>query len=115
MESSVYSISPEVNGSFILTEHCSCHLDKSSILSLNNSILLGSVCGRELMSNTIFVEKVLNMSIFELSAIVASDVLNAHIIFILSFLGESFEYVLGACLVFEKEYPSIAREIINNN
>src|SRR3990170_6021350 len=114
MASSVNSISPETNGSFILTEHCSRHFDESSILSLNNSILLGSVCGRELMSYTMFIEKIFDMSIFELSTIVASDMLNSHIIFVLSLLGESFEDVLGAGFVLEKEYPSVSREIINN-
>src|SRR3990170_3371553 len=115
MASSINSISPETNGSFILTEHCSRHFNESSIISLNDSILLGSVCGREFMSNTIFIEKVFDMSIFELSTIVASDMLNSHIIFIFSLLGESFEDVLSAGFVFEKEYPSVSREIINNN
>ena len=109
MTSSVNSTSPEVYGSFVLTENCSRHFNESFVLSFNNSILLGSVCSKELMSNTIFIEKFIDVNIFELGSIVTSDMLDSHIIFILGLLGESFEDILGASFVFEKEYPSVSR------
>jgi hypothetical protein len=98
--SSVNGISPEANGSFILTEHCSCHLDESSILSLHHSILLRSICSREFMSDTIIIEKIINMSIFEFSPIITSDMLDGHIMFILSFLGKSLEDLLSPGFIF---------------
>ena len=55
------------------------------------------------------------MSIFELSSIVTSDMLNSHIILILGLLREAFEDILSTGLVSEKEYPSVSKEIINNN
>ena len=112
MTSSVNSISPEANGSFVLTENCSRHFNESFVLSFNNPILLGSVCSGELMSNTIVIEKFIDTSIFELGSIVTSDMLNSHIILILGLLSEAFEDILGAGFVFEKEYPSVSREII---
>jgi hypothetical protein len=55
------------------------------------------------------------MSIFELSAIVTSNMLDSQLIFILSFVDKSFEGILSDSLVLEKEYPSVSREIISNN
>ena len=88
MASSIDSIGPKPDWGLILCKHNSGHLNKCAILPFNNIILLRCISGRELMRNAIFIQKFFNMSIFELSAIITSDMLRSKIIFILSSLGK---------------------------
>ena len=67
------------------------------------------------MSETISIEKIFDMCILEFSTIITSDMLQRKFILGLSSLGESFEDINNFDLIIEKEYPGIAREIINNN
>ena len=111
---SINSFWPKTLWCLVFIKH-SASLLKSSVFSFNSPILLGSVCSRELMTNAMFIEEFSNMSIFELSSIVTSDMLNSHIIFIMGLLGEAFEDILGVGFVFKKECPTVSREIVKNN
>src|SRR3954465_16012574 len=88
MTSSVDSFGPEPNGSLVFNKHCSGHLNKSTILSLNNTILLRCISSKQFMSKAIIIKKFFNVSIFEFSSIITADMLQLRIIFNLSSLGE---------------------------
>src|SRR3954465_3684972 len=90
-------------------------VNKSTILYFNNTILLWCISSRELMSEAIVIKKIFNMSIFEFSPIVTSDMLQLRIIFNLSSLSEWHEDIKNFALVIQEENPSITREIINNH
>src|SRR3954465_2557084 len=88
MESSVDSFGPEPDWGLVFSKHCSGHFNKSTILPFNNTILLWCIRSREFMNEAIFIKKIFNMSIFEFSSIVTSDVLQLRIIFNLTSLSE---------------------------
>src|SRR3954469_9595911 len=67
------------------------------------------------MSETIGIKKIFDMCILEFCTVITSDMLQRYFILGLSSLGKSFEDIDNFALIIEKEYPSIEREIINNN
>src|SRR3954470_14750734 len=75
MTCSIDSFSPEPDRCLVLSKHRSGHLNKSSILPFNYTILLRCICSRELMRKTMIIKKIFNVSIFELSSIITSDML----------------------------------------
>src|SRR4051812_16049531 len=115
MTCSIDSFSQEPDRSLVFSKHSSGHFNKSTILSFNNTILLRCICNREFMSETIGIKKIFNMCILEFCTIITSDMLQRYFILGLSTIGESFEDIDNFALIIEKEYPGIAREIINNN
>src|SRR3954468_8114036 len=115
MTCSIDSFSPEPDRSLVFSKHSSSHFNKSTIIPFNNTILLRCICNREFMSKTIVIKKIFDMCILEFFTIITSDMLQRYFVLGLSSLGESFEDIENFALIIEKEYPSIAREIINNN
>src|ERR1041384_94937 len=115
MKCSIDSFSPEPDRCLVFSKHCSGHFNKSSILPFNHTILLRCICNREFMSETIGIKKIFDICILEFCTIIISDMLQRYFILGLSSLGESFEDIDHFALIVEKEYPSIARKIINNN
>src|SRR3954467_3506709 len=75
MASSVDCFGPEPDWGLVFSKHCSGHLNESTILPFNNTILLRCVSCREFMSEAIFLKKIFNMSIFEFCPIITSDML----------------------------------------
>src|SRR3954469_23456997 len=115
MTCSIDSFSPEPDRCLVFSKHCSGHLNKSSILPFNNTILLRCISSREFMSETIGIKKFFDMCILEFCTIITSDMFQRYFIFSLSSLSESFEDIDHFAVTIEKEYPSIPREIIDNN
>src|SRR4051812_41283683 len=115
MTYSIDSFSPEPDRCLVFSKHCSGHFNKSWILPFNHTILLRCICNREFMSETIGIKKIFDMCILEFCNIITSDRLQRYFILGLISLCESFEDIDNFSLIIEKEYPSIAREIINNN
>src|SRR3954466_13271781 len=75
MTSYVNCFSPEPDGSLVFSKHGSGHFNKSSILPFNDTILLRCIGSRELMSKSMIIKKIFNMSVFEFSSIITSDML----------------------------------------
>src|ERR1043165_5936237 len=115
MTCSIDIFSPEPYRCRVFSKHSSGHLNKSTILPFNNTIFLRCICSREFMSETIGIKKIFDMCILEFCTIITSDMFQRYFIFSLSSLSESFEDIDHFALIIEKEYPSVARKIINNN
>src|SRR3954465_63366 len=115
MTCSIDSFSPEPNRGLVFSKHSSGHFNKSTILPFNHTILLRCICNREFMSKTIGIKKIFDICILEFCTIITSDMLQRYFIFGLISLRESFEDIDQFSFVVEKEYPGVAREIINNN
>src|SRR3954468_19636832 len=107
MASRVDCFGPEPNWSLVFNKHCSGHLNKSTILPFNNTILLWCISSREFMSEAIIIKKIFNVSIFEFSPIVTADMLQLRIIFNLSSLSECSEDINNFALVIQEENPCI--------
>src|SRR3954469_8793662 len=75
MAGSVDSFGPEPNWGLIFSKHSSGHLNNSTILPFNNTILLRCIGSREFMSEAIIIKKIFDVSIFEFSSIITSDML----------------------------------------
>src|ERR1041384_492084 len=65
MTCSIDSFCPEPDRSLLFSKHSSVHLNKSSILPFNHTILLWCICSREFMSETIGIKKIFDMCIHE--------------------------------------------------
>src|SRR3954466_11596144 len=115
MTCSIDCFSPEPYQGLVFSKHSSGHFNKSTILPFNHTILLRCISCREFMSKTIGIKKIFDVCILELCTIITSDMLQSYFILGLSSLSESFEDIDHFALIIEKEYPSIEREIINNN
>jgi hypothetical protein len=61
----------------VLIKHGPCHVQKSSILHLYNTVLLWCVGRRELMLDALFLKKSFNLIILELCSIVASNLFDS--------------------------------------
>src|SRR3954462_4710752 len=107
MAGSVDCFGPEPNWGLVFSKHCSGHLNKGTILPFNNTILLRCVSSREFMSEAIIIKKFFDVSIFEFSPIVTTDMLQLRIIFNLSSLSERCEDVINFALIIQEENPSI--------
>jgi hypothetical protein len=68
----------------VFIKHCPCNIQKSSILSLHNPVLLRCVGRRELMLDSLFLKKSFNLRVLELCFIVASNLLDSQSELILS-------------------------------
>src|ERR1043165_8428987 len=107
MTCSIDSFCPD--RSLVFCKYSSGHLNKSSILPFNHTILLRCICSREFMSETKGIKKIFDMCILEFYTIITSDMLQRYFIFSLISLSESFEDIDHFALIIEKEYPSIPR------
>src|SRR6185437_13432963 len=76
---------PKLIRDLVFIKHCSCGFYESSILPLNNSILLRCVWYRELMTNSFFIMIFFYVGVLEFGAIVTSY-----------FLDLGFKLVLGS-------------------
>jgi hypothetical protein len=72
----------------VLFKHGPSHIQKSSILSLHNTILLRCVGRRELMFDALLLKKSFNLGVLELCSIVASNLLDSQSELILSLSQE---------------------------
>src|SRR4051812_37567171 len=99
MASSVNCFGPEPDRSLVFSKHNSGHLNKSTILSVNNTILLWCVCSREFMSKTIIIKKFFDMSILEFCTIITLNMLQSEFILDLSSLCKCLEYFNNFALV----------------
>jgi hypothetical protein len=81
--SGVNRFRPKLIHCFVLIKHGPCHIQKSSILSFHNTILLGCVWRRELMLDAL-LKKSFNLRVLELCSIVASNLHDSQSELILS-------------------------------
>src|SRR3954469_1137103 len=58
MAGSVDGFGPELNWGLVFSKHCSGHLNKTTILPFNNTILLRCIRSREIMSEAITIKKI---------------------------------------------------------
>ena len=93
---------PELPWSLVLNKHHSGHLNKGFVLALHDAILLRCVRSRELMSNAQSIQIKVEAGVLELSAVVASDVLDLDAIVRHGTIGEASEDILHFILV--KDY-----------
>jgi hypothetical protein len=84
--SGVNRLCPKQIRCLVFIKHGPCHIQKSSILSLHNTVLLGCVGRRELMLDALLLKKSFNLRVLELCSIVASNLLysQSELILILS-------------------------------
>ena len=106
---------PEFPSSLVLFKNHSCHLNEGSVLALHDAILLRCVRSRELMSDTHGIQVEIETSVLELSAVVASDVLDLDAIVRHGTVGKASEDILHFSLVEDYMHPSVSRVIINND
>ena len=64
-------VRPKLIRDLVLIKYCSCGFNESSILPLNNSILL-SIWNRELVTNSFFIKIFFYVGVLEFGAIVTS-------------------------------------------
>ena len=112
--SSVNGFRPELPWSLVLIKHHSSHLNESSVLALCDAILLRCIRSRELMSDTQCIQIKVEVGVLQLSAVVASDVLDLDVIVHHGMIGKASEDIPHFSLVEDYMYPSISRVIINN-
>src|SRR3954466_12503202 len=115
MTCSIDCFSPEPYQCLVFSKHSSGHFNKISILPFNHTILLRCISRREFMSKTIGIKKIFDICILQFCTIITSDMLQGYFIFGLSSLSESFEDINHFAFIIEKEYPGVARKIIDNN
>ena len=113
--SSINGFRPELPWSLVLMKHCSGHLNKSSVLVLGDAILLRCVWSRELMSDTHGIQVEVEAGVLELSAVVASDVLDLDTVVRHGTVCKASEDILHFSLVEDYMHPSVSRVIINND
>ena len=106
---------PKLIRDLVFIKHCSCGFYESSILPLNNSILLRCVWYQEFMTNSFFIKIFFYVGVLELGAIVASYSLDLGFKLILGSFCKFLEGFLYYTFVMQKEYPSETRIIINND
>jgi hypothetical protein len=68
----------------VLIKHGPYHIQKSSILPIHNTILMGCIWRRELMLKALLLKKSFNLRILELRSIVASNLFYSQSELILS-------------------------------
>jgi hypothetical protein len=73
----------------VLIKHGPCHIQKSSILPLHNTILLRCVGRGELMLDVLLLKIAFNLRVLELHSIVAYNLLDSQSELILSLSQES--------------------------
>jgi hypothetical protein len=82
--SGVNCLHPKPIRCLVLIKHGPCHIQKSSILSLHNIVLLRCVGRRELMLDALLLKKSFNLRVLQLRSIVASNLLDSQFELILS-------------------------------
>ena len=112
MTSSINGFRPELPWSLVLIKHRSGHLNKSYVLAFGDAILLRCVWSRELMSDTHGIQVEVEASVLELSAIVASDVLDLDTVVHHGTVGKTSEDILHFSLVEDYMHPSVSRVIV---
>ena len=115
MACSINGFRPELSWSLVFIEHRSGHLNESSVLALDDAILLRCIRSRELMCDTKCIQIEVKASVLEFSAIVTSDVLDLDAIVVHGSIGEASEDILHFSLVEDYMHPSISGIIVNND
>src|ERR1044072_903877 len=88
----IYCLYPKVLCNVSFLDHGSDHFLQSPILSFYNSILLWSSRTREIMGNTICIEKVFKIFIFKFTTMITSNFGNFKTLFILHLSTEGDKY-----------------------
>ena len=104
----INSFRPELSWCLVLIEHCSSHLNESSVLALNDAILLRCVWSRELMCDAQCIKISVEAGVLEFIAVVTSDVLDLDAIVSHGMIGESSEGILHFSLVENYVHPCIS-------
>ena len=115
MTRGVDGFGPKLVWRHVLIKHGPSHLNKSPILPLRKTILLGSIWRGILMLYPLFTQEFIHHVILELGAIVTSHGLDLTIMLTLSFFGKVDEGFLSFIFGLEKEHPSVSCEVINND
>ena len=76
--SGVNRLRPKSIRCLVFLKHGPCHIQKSSILSLHNTILLRCVGRRELMFDALLLKKAFDLRVLELRPVVASYLLDSQ-------------------------------------
>jgi hypothetical protein len=69
----------------------------------------------ELITNAFTIKILFDVGVLELGAIVTSYSLDLYIKHILRSSKKLLEYALNFTLVFQEEYPSVSRVLVNND
>jgi hypothetical protein len=86
--SGVNLLRPKLIRCLVFIKHGPCHIQKSSILCLHNTVLLRCVGRRELMLDALLVMKSFNLRVLELRSSVASNLFDSQFELILSLSQE---------------------------
>jgi hypothetical protein len=116
MAGSVDRFGPKPHRSPMLIKHHPGHLNKGSILALNNAILLMHIWRGKLMLESQRSTKGLKMSIFEFYAIVIMN--RSHDIFgklILQPKNQISSMSKNLILSLHEEHPKIVRKVVNDH
>jgi hypothetical protein len=84
LASGVNRLRPKPIWCLVFIKHGPCHIQKSSILSLHNTVLLRCVARRELILDALLLKKSFNLRVLELCSIVTSNLLVSQSELILS-------------------------------
>jgi hypothetical protein len=91
----VNRLHPKLIRCLVFLKHGPCHIHKSSILSLQNTILMRCVGRRELMLDALLLKKSFNLRVLELCSIVSSNLFDSQSKLILSMSQEFLKDLLG--------------------
>jgi hypothetical protein len=75
--SGVNHLHPKPIRCLVLIKHGPCHIQKSFVLPLHNTVLLRCLWRRELMLDALLLKKSFNLRVLELRSIVASNLLDS--------------------------------------
>src|SRR3954465_4781671 len=105
MTRGVDGFGPKLVRRLVLIKHCPCHLNKSPILALHNTILLRSIGRGILMFDPLITQELIHCIILELGTIVTSNSHNITLMLTLSFFGKCYKGLLILIFGVEKENP----------
>src|ERR1044072_8909922 len=111
----IYSFCPKVLCHVSLLDYGTSHLLQSPILPFYNSILLWSSRAGEIMGYAIRVKQIIKVLILKFSTMIASDIDNFIVLFILHLGTEGSKYRMRLVRASEELYPCPTAVIINDD
>src|ERR1041384_7146346 len=115
MTRGVDGFGPKLVWRLVLIKHCPCHLNKSPILPLCNTILLRSIGRGILMLDPLITQELIHCVILELGTVVTSNSHNLTLVLTLSFFGKRYKGLLSLIFGLEKENPCISCIVVDND
>ena len=113
--SRVHGFRPKALGGLELSKHSPRHIYERHVLPLYHTILLRCVGSGELVLDPFLLKELLHLKVLELGPVVAPYLLHLELKLVLSSPEEALEGPLGFRLILQKEHPSEAGKVINNN